>query len=273
MHRSWRSAKVSGVLSYHPPPQNSDAISEVLPTYNPHSYIATKEQNQIRSAEAAIHLIPFLLVICAIILWFFSDTEGKETGVSATSHFHNLASTALVHFIKCSIPPPPPSRTTSVDVNISRKTMKKLMEFGRKAMFYVRVLSGYEERRIRSYRLDLEKRITEAQQKKAEIRKFPEQLILSEVRQMVEEMQSVNKQLEDTETAIDEYFKPFDKQAEMIVEMKLQEEEKTMKQMMQAMKAQALIDQQDLQKNANLDIAERKQETLDDISKVQAGSR
>ncbi|KAL8200799.1 hypothetical protein R6Q57_012138 [Mikania cordata] len=83
MHRSSSSSRVSGDLSDHPPPQNyrtsSDATSEVLPTYNPHSYIATKEQNQIRSAEAAIHLIPLLLVICAIILWFFSDT-GLGTG-------------------------------------------------------------------------------------------------------------------------------------------------------------------------------------------------
>lgn len=37
--------------------------------------------------------------------------------------------------------------------------MKKLIEFGRKAMFYVRVLSGYEERRIRSYRLELQRRL------------------------------------------------------------------------------------------------------------------
>ena len=37
--------------------------------------------------------------------------------------------------------------------------MKKLLEFGRKAMFYVRVLSGYEERRIRSYRLKLQKHL------------------------------------------------------------------------------------------------------------------
>ncbi|XP_076896538.1 uncharacterized protein LOC143549533 [Bidens hawaiensis] len=132
--------------------------------------------------------------------------------------------------------------------------MKKLIELGRKAMFYVRVLSGYEERRIRSYRLELQKRITEAERKKAEIRKIPEQLILSEVRQMVEEMKAVNKQLEDTEAAINEYFKPVDKQAEMIVEMKLQEEEKTMKQMMQAMKAQAVLDNQDAQKNAYLNI-------------------
>ncbi|KAL8266442.1 hypothetical protein R6Q59_003786 [Mikania micrantha] len=151
--------------------------------------------------------------------------------------------------------------------------MKKLIEFGKKAMFYVRVLSGYEERRIRSYRLELQKRITEAERRKAEIRKIPEQLILSEVRQMVEEMQAVNKQLEDTEAAINEYFKPVDKQAEMIVEMKLQEEEKTMKQMMQAMKAQAFLDQQETGKYANLNNAEKKQETTDDISKEQAGIR
>ncbi|KVH96562.1 hypothetical protein Ccrd_001343, partial [Cynara cardunculus var. scolymus] len=40
----------------------------------------------------------------------------------------------------------------------------------------------------------------------------------------------------EEETAINEYFKPVDKQAEMIVEMQLKEEEKTMKQMMHTMK-------------------------------------
>ncbi|KAL7610311.1 uncharacterized protein LOC111907360 [Lactuca sativa] len=153
--------------------------------------------------------------------------------------------------------------------------MNKLIDFGKKAMFYVRVLSGYEERRIRSYRLDLEKRIIEAERKKAEIRKIPEQLILSEVRQMVEEMKAVNKQLEDTEAAINEYFSPVDKQAEMIVEMQLKEEEKTMKQMMQTMKAQAFLDQEEAHKNANLKISETKQETPDNdstnITKAQAG--
>ncbi|CAH2075683.1 unnamed protein product, partial [Thlaspi arvense] len=39
--------------------------------------------------------------------------------------------------------------------------MDKLLEFGRRAMFYVRVLSGYEERRIRSYRLQLQRRLQE----------------------------------------------------------------------------------------------------------------
>lgn len=148
-----------------------------------------------------------------------------------------------------------------------------MIEFGRKAMFYVRVLSGYEERRIRSYRLNLQKRITQAEEKKAEIRKIPEQLILSEVRQMVQEMQAVNKQLEETEAAINEYLKPVDKQAEMIVEMQLKEEEKTMKQMMQAMKEQALLNKEEAERNANLKIAETKQEThlTPDISKAQGG--
>lgn len=158
---------------------------------------------------------------------------------------------------------------------LNSTTMNKLVDFGKKAMFYVRVLSGYEERRIRSYRLDLEKRIIEAEKKKAEIRKIPEKLILSEVRQMVEEMKTLNKQLEDTETAINEYFSPVDKQAEMIVEMQLKEEEKTMKQMMQAMKEQALLDQQETHKNANLKITETKQETPDNdsthTSKAQTG--
>ena len=38
-------------------------------------------------------------------------------------------------------------------------SMNKLLDFGRKALFYVRVLSGYEERRIRSFRLELEQRM------------------------------------------------------------------------------------------------------------------
>jgi hypothetical protein len=76
--------------------------------------------------------------------------------------------------------------------------MNKLLEYGRKAMFYVRVLSGYEERRIRSYRLQLEKRIQQANQRKVEINRLPEQIVLSEVRRMVEEMQNLNKQIENT---------------------------------------------------------------------------
>jgi hypothetical protein len=37
--------------------------------------------------------------------------------------------------------------------------MDKLVQFGRKAWFVVRVLSGYEERRIRAHRLQMQQRI------------------------------------------------------------------------------------------------------------------
>lgn len=38
----------------------------------------------------------------------------------------------------------------------------------------------------------------QAEERKAALRKIPEQVILSEVRHMVEEMQSLNKKLEET---------------------------------------------------------------------------
>ncbi|KAL1194621.1 hypothetical protein V5N11_031444 [Cardamine amara subsp. amara] len=110
--------------------------------------------------------------------------------------------------------------------------MNKMVEYGRKALFYVRVLSGYEERRIRNYRLQLEKRIQQAQQRKAEINKLPEQIVLSEVRRMVEQMQNLNKQIENTEAQIEDYFKPIDKQASTIMEIQLEGEKKMMGKLM-----------------------------------------
>ncbi|KAM0939960.1 hypothetical protein DsansV1_C19g0158891 [Dioscorea sansibarensis] len=119
--------------------------------------------------------------------------------------------------------------------------MDKLLEFGRRAMFLVRVLSGYEERRIRSYRLQLQKQIEQAQARKMELRKIPEQAILSEVRRMVEEMQALNHKLEETEAAIEDYFKPIDKNAEIIMNMQLEKEERQMQEMLKAMQEQAIM--------------------------------
>lgn len=107
-------------------------------------------------------------------------------------------------------------------------------------MFLVRVLSGYEERRIRAYRLLLQEKIEKAQAKKAELRRDPEQVILSEVRRMVEEMQSLNRRLEETEAAIEDYLKPIDKNVNMIVNMQLEKEEQQSKEMIKAMQEQAL---------------------------------
>ncbi|KAJ8432443.1 hypothetical protein Cgig2_027740 [Carnegiea gigantea] len=143
--------------------------------------------------------------------------------------------------------------------------MKKLLEFGRKAMFYVRVLSGYEERRIRSYRLHIEKRLrliflrglsstvvtserlkgnkikAMAQERKEAVKRIPEQLILSEVRKMVEEMQNLNKRLQDMEADINEYFKPIDKEVESIINMQM-EKEKAKTEMLGAMYKQAMLE-------------------------------
>ncbi|XP_075639824.1 uncharacterized protein LOC142611620 [Castanea sativa] len=138
--------------------------------------------------------------------------------------------------------------------------MNKLLDFGRKALFYVRVLSGYEERRIRSFRLELEQRMKQAQERKAALRKVPEQAILAEVRRMVVEMQNLNKKLEETEAAIEEYFKPIDKEAEVIMKMQLDGEEKTLKEMMKTMQQQALLEKAEAEKIANANQVGAKQE-------------
>ncbi|KAJ8754381.1 hypothetical protein K2173_002832 [Erythroxylum novogranatense] len=127
--------------------------------------------------------------------------------------------------------------------------MSKLLEFGRKVIFYARVLSGYEERSIRKYRLQLEKRLLEAQERKAALRKIPEQTILAEVRCMVEEMQSLNQKLEEIEAGIEQFFKPIDKEAEALMKMQLEGEEKTMREMVKAMQAQALIEKAEVEKH------------------------
>ncbi|PON97885.1 hypothetical protein TorRG33x02_064750 [Trema orientale] len=43
-----------------------------LPTCDPLSHAAIREQARLRSAHNAIHLIPLVLLLCAIVLWFFS---------------------------------------------------------------------------------------------------------------------------------------------------------------------------------------------------------
>nr|GLL45433.1 uncharacterized protein LOC109167619 [Ipomoea trifida]GMD66275.1 uncharacterized protein LOC109167619 [Ipomoea batatas]GMD92701.1 uncharacterized protein LOC109167619 [Ipomoea batatas]GME18403.1 uncharacterized protein LOC109167619 [Ipomoea batatas] len=126
--------------------------------------------------------------------------------------------------------------------------MKRLIDFGRKALFYVRVLSGYEERRIRSYRLQIQQRLQQAEERKAAIKKVPEQIILTEVRNMVEEMQALNKKLEETEGAINEYFKPIEKEAEVVMQMQLEREATTMTDMMTEMHRQALLEQVEAEK-------------------------
>ncbi|CAO2837650.1 unnamed protein product [Amaranthus hypochondriacus] len=151
--------------------------------------------------------------------------------------------------------------------------MRRLLELGKKAMFYVRVLSGYEERRIRSYRLQLENRLRSAQEKKEATKKIPEQIILSEVRKMVEEMQNLNKKLEDMEADINEYFKPVDKEVEAIMDMQM-EKDKAKMEMMGAMYKQALLEKAETQAAADADDSDQaNKETMSSTFKQAFGSR
>ncbi|CAK7356295.1 unnamed protein product [Dovyalis caffra] len=55
---------------------NTDKDQQELPTYDPLSHVGKKERSRLRSAENAIHVIPLVLVLCAIVLWFFSNSPG-----------------------------------------------------------------------------------------------------------------------------------------------------------------------------------------------------
>ncbi|XWS62043.1 hypothetical protein CRYUN_Cryun07bG0177100 [Craigia yunnanensis] len=93
MHRSSSSYRVSDefvINSSSPSPSPSPSQSQSskhqssetvplnpqqLPTYNPISHAAKKERSRLRSAENVIHIIPLVLILCAIILWFFSSPD------------------------------------------------------------------------------------------------------------------------------------------------------------------------------------------------------
>lgn len=47
--------------------------SNDLPTYDPIVELAKKEKARVKFSENAVHVIPFVLLVCAIILWIFSN--------------------------------------------------------------------------------------------------------------------------------------------------------------------------------------------------------
>ncbi|KAK6117470.1 hypothetical protein DH2020_048797 [Rehmannia glutinosa] len=73
MYRSGSSTRVSDEFFSTPTaiPTTTDTEHQ-LPTYNPESHLAKKDKIRLRSAETAIHIIPLLLILCAVILWFCS---------------------------------------------------------------------------------------------------------------------------------------------------------------------------------------------------------
>ncbi|WRX18214.1 hypothetical protein QQP08_010701 [Theobroma cacao] len=101
MHRSSSGSRVADEFFINSTPsesqsskqQSSETVSLIpqqLPTYNPLSYAAKKERSRIRFAENAIHIIPLVLILCAIILWFFSSpgmtTLSRTEQTSGSSH-------------------------------------------------------------------------------------------------------------------------------------------------------------------------------------------
>ena len=56
-----------------------EELQRLLPKYDPRSEFAKKEVFREKAAENAVHLIPLVLVLCAAILWFFSDPVAART--------------------------------------------------------------------------------------------------------------------------------------------------------------------------------------------------
>ncbi|CAH9079969.1 unnamed protein product [Cuscuta epithymum] len=85
MYRSSSSGRVSDEFFPYPvtsptpafsspnPKSTSSGALDELPSYHPQSQVAKKDRSRLRFAENAIHLIPLVLVLSAIILWFFSS--------------------------------------------------------------------------------------------------------------------------------------------------------------------------------------------------------
>ncbi|XP_041018990.1 uncharacterized protein LOC121260951 [Juglans microcarpa x Juglans regia] len=55
-----------------------------LPVYDPIAELAKKERARVKFAENAVHVIPFVLLLCATVLWFFSNPE-VDVGIRGDS--------------------------------------------------------------------------------------------------------------------------------------------------------------------------------------------
>ncbi|XP_042507155.1 uncharacterized protein LOC122083419 [Macadamia integrifolia] len=85
---------------------------------------------------------------------------------------------------------------------------------------------------------------------------------------MVEEMKALNQKLEGPEAAIEDYFMPIDKQAEIIMSTQLEGEEKRMREMMKAMHEQALLvkdEAEKMEKVCNVD-SDKQQNTSSSLN-------
>ncbi|XP_073107157.1 uncharacterized protein [Elaeis guineensis] len=63
-----------------------------LPTYDPLSDAAKKDGGRARFAENMVHLIPLVIIFCAMVLWFFShpDIDMANTDDSIVARIKNM---------------------------------------------------------------------------------------------------------------------------------------------------------------------------------------
>ncbi|CAF2122811.1 unnamed protein product [Brassica rapa] len=106
MRRSASASIVSDQLSAKapspspsPPRIQSDTDSEdvqlLLPRYDPNSYPGKKDKTRLRSAENAIHFIPLILIICALILCSSNDQTVNMVVERVFDHLMGKPSTIL----------------------------------------------------------------------------------------------------------------------------------------------------------------------------------
>lgn len=58
-----------------------------LSPYHPQSEIEKKEVNRIKVAENMVHIIPFVILLCTIVLWFFSHPTGTLISFDSLNSF------------------------------------------------------------------------------------------------------------------------------------------------------------------------------------------
>lgn len=56
---------------------DGDSVIQV-PIYDENIDIGKKERPRAKLANNAVHLIPFVLILCALVLWLFSNTPGID---------------------------------------------------------------------------------------------------------------------------------------------------------------------------------------------------
>lgn len=76
----------------------SSQQQEMLPMYEPMSEAAKKDKIRSNFAEKAVHAIPFVLLICAFILWIASNS-GQYVYLSFFSNWFSIYTVLLISFI------------------------------------------------------------------------------------------------------------------------------------------------------------------------------